>query len=604
MGADGWREGLEDTWAPRPAGLRGLAPGSVVGDCEILAVAGVGAMGIVYRARQRSLERTLALKLIRDHVARAPEYRERFLREARSAAAVDHPHVVSVYDAGEDRGRLYLAMQWVEGEDLSHMLARCGRLDPATAVQIGCQLASALDAIHGAGLIHRDVKPANVVVRDFDGREHAYLTDFGLARLAETSVEITRTGQVLGTAGYLAPEQLSGARPAPAGDLYALGCVIFQLLTGRPPFERDSELAVLMAHMNAPRPKPSAVVSGLDARYDAFMARALAVSPQERFGSGRELAETLERAASGAGWRPPATPAPEPGWPEPEPRSPAAEPGWPAPEPGWPAPEPRWPAPVPRPEPATSAFERPPASPSRHRSRLRHVLGLALLGAVVVLAVAALATSRLEDHGRPAASRSGSAAAPRAGSGTGTRGQTTGPGAASTSAASGPPTGAVTSCGGDLMSGPDTSCGFAANVERAYDRGPGGAIQISAYSPRTRRTYALQCTAAAPHVCTDTSGAAVYFSSGPASGMPGLRHCDPNIAADGATSCPLAENVFVAYYRSYEAGATQPTMGLTAYSPVTATIYRLECASTPATVSCAGPDGIFITFPLRSVKLY
>lgn len=619
MGADGSHEGdYEDIRAPGPARRHALPPGTVVGDCEILGLAGIGAMGVVYRACQRSLGRLLALKLIREDIARAPEYRERFLREARSAAAVDHPHIVSVYDAGEDAGRLYLTMQWVEGEDLSRMLARCGRLEPEAAVELTCQLAGALDAIHGAGLIHRDLKPANVVVREFDGAGHAYLTDFGLARLAETSVEITRTGQVLGTVGYLAPEQLGGGRPAPAADLYALGCVFFQLLTGHPPFERDNELALLMAHVNAPRPLPSAVLPALGTRYDRFTARAMAVAPEERFASGRELAAGLQSARAGlpvplAQHR--EASAPDRGaWPAP------ARTGEPVDRPASPRRLlPAQPGPA---DPSTAAFGIGPAPARRRRHPVARGIAL-LLVALAVLAAALVVAPSLRNasppsssssggsgsSGGPAAARgsaaAGTGATAAASGGTGQNATTSTP--AGPSAPQGPPSGAITSCGGDLMAGPDTSCPFAQNVEQAYDHSSGGAAQVSAFSPETGATYTLQCTDATPHVCTNSRGAAVYFTSGPPGQAPalpgGLKHCDPNISGSPQTSCPFAENVFVAYYHSYEAGATAPTMALTVYSPTTGLIYRLECAST-ATVSCAGPSGVFVSFPLQAVKVY
>src|ERR1039458_3542007 len=188
-----------------------LDPGQLVGDYEILSVAGAGGMGIVYRARQRSLGRVVALKVIREEIARTPEYRDRFLREARLAASVDHPHVVSVYDVGDQDDRLYLAMQWIDGQDLKHVIQRSGRLSPERAVSIAIQLAGALDAVHGvAGLIHRDVKPANVMLRQMGGQDHAYLTDFGVAKPSETTDQLTQTGWLVGTTGYLSPEQIRG----------------------------------------------------------------------------------------------------------------------------------------------------------------------------------------------------------------------------------------------------------------------------------------------------------------------------------------------------------------------------------------------------------
>jgi serine/threonine protein kinase len=180
-----------------------LSDGQTFGGYHIVELVGSGGMGLVYRAEQRILGRTVALKVIRPEIAESGDYRERFLREARFAAAVDDPHVVSVFDAGEQDGRLYLAMQWVDGLDLATLIDRQQRLAPERAVLIGVQLAQALQAVHDAGLVHRDVKPSNVLVRDIGGRDHAYLTDFGIAKAPDAQDSLTRTGSVIGTPGYL-----------------------------------------------------------------------------------------------------------------------------------------------------------------------------------------------------------------------------------------------------------------------------------------------------------------------------------------------------------------------------------------------------------------
>ena len=277
-----------------------LEQGSVLGDYEIVSVAGTGGMGVVYKGRQRSLQRMVAVKVIREEIARVPEYRERFLREARLAASVDHPHIVSVYDVGDQDDHLFLAMQWIDGEDLKRILERVGRLVPERAVEITTQLAGALDAVHSvAGLVHRDVKPANVLLRQVAGNEHAYLTDFGVAKPSDKSDHLTQTGWVVGTAGYLSPEQIRGHEPGPRSDLYALGCLFFEALTGQPPFTGENDMALRWAHANDPRPPASAVLPGLGDRYDRFLAVALAVDPEQRFGSGREFASALAAAHSG-----------------------------------------------------------------------------------------------------------------------------------------------------------------------------------------------------------------------------------------------------------------------------------------------------------------
>ena len=287
-----------------------LGEGQDFGGYHVIELVGAGGMGLVYRAEQRILGRTVALKVIRPEIAESGDYRSRFLREARFAAAVDHPHVVSVFDTGEQDGRLYLAMQWVDGQELRALIDREGRLAPERAVLIGVQLAEALQAVHDAGLVHRDVKPSNVLVRDIRGHDHAYLTDFGIAKAPAAQDGLTRTGLVIGTPGYLSPEQIRGEQPGPGSDLYALGCVVFEALTGQPPFPGDDDLAARWAQANSPPPAASSVCPALGSRYDAFLARALAVDPGDRFASATAFAEALQAAHAGQ----PAGPAPATGY--------------------------------------------------------------------------------------------------------------------------------------------------------------------------------------------------------------------------------------------------------------------------------------------------
>src|SRR5215475_12160524 len=275
-----------------------LSAGQTFGGYHLVEVVGSGGMGLVYPAEQRILGRTVALKVIRPEIAESGDYRERFLREARFAAAVDDPHVVSVFDAGEQEGRLYLAMQWVDGPDLGTLIDRQQRLAPERVVLIGVQLAQALQAVHDAGLVHRDVKPSNVLVRDIGGRDHAYLTDFGIAKAPATQDGLTRTGSVMGTPAYLSPEQIRGQQPGPRSDLYALGCIIFEALTGQRPFPGD-DLAARWAQATSPPPAASTLYPALGSRYDAFLAQALAVDPQDRFSSGPAFAEALQAAHTG-----------------------------------------------------------------------------------------------------------------------------------------------------------------------------------------------------------------------------------------------------------------------------------------------------------------
>jgi serine/threonine protein kinase, bacterial len=273
-----------------------LPAGQEFGGYVIVGMAGSGGMGVVYRAEQRDLGRTVALKVIRPEIAESREYRLRFLREAKLASAVDHPHIVSVFEVGEQVGRLYIAMQWVDGLDLRTLLDREPRLDPGRAVRIGVQLAGALDALGSAGLVHRDVKPSNVLVRNIDGQDHAYLTDFGVAKLPGADDNLTRTGLQVGTSGYMAPELVRGEQPNSRSDLYALGCIMFEALTGQRPFAGDNDSAVRWAHANSPRPVASSVCPALGPRYDAFFAQALALEPGDRFASGRAFAAAVQSA--------------------------------------------------------------------------------------------------------------------------------------------------------------------------------------------------------------------------------------------------------------------------------------------------------------------
>jgi serine/threonine protein kinase len=276
-----------------------LSEGQTFGGYHIIELVGSGGMGLVYRAEQRILGRTVALKVIRPEIAESGDYRSRFLREARFAAAVDHPNVVSVFDAGEQDGRLYLTMQWIDGQDLGTVLDREQRLAPERVVRIGVQLAGALQAVNDAGLVHRDVKPSNVLVRDIGGRDHAYLTDFGIAKAPAAQDSLTRTGWVIGTPGYLSPEQIRGDQPSSRSDLYALGCIVFEALTGERPFSGDNDLAVRWAQASEPPPVASSVWPALGTRYDAFLAKAMAVDPQDRFQSGAAFAEALQAAHAG-----------------------------------------------------------------------------------------------------------------------------------------------------------------------------------------------------------------------------------------------------------------------------------------------------------------
>jgi len=281
-----------------------LEIGAVLGGYRIDDRAGQGGMGVVYRATQLGLDRTVALKVITAELAGDSGFRERFKGEAQLAASIDHPNVVPVYEAGEADGTLYLAMRYVEGTDLRALAEADDGLDPARAVRIVRQVAAALDAAHKRGLIHRDVKPPNVLVAG-DGGEHAYLTDFGLSKQA-AAVGMTRTGHFVGTPDFVAPEQIRGEGLDARADVYALGCLLYHALTGAAPFPRDSELGKMYAHLSDPPPAAAATKPDVPPALDAVIARGMAKEPDERFESAGDLARAAEAALQGA-----PTPAPE-----------------------------------------------------------------------------------------------------------------------------------------------------------------------------------------------------------------------------------------------------------------------------------------------------
>jgi YVTN family beta-propeller protein len=275
-----------------------LETGTVLGGCRLDEVVGKGGMGVVYRARQLDLDRDVALKVISPELVEDSRTRARFLSEARAAGAVEHPNVVPVHGVGIADGRAYLVMRYVAGEDLRARVRRDGALAPAQAAGIAVQLGDALDAIHRAGYVHRDVKPQNVML---DRAGHVYLLDFGLAKHALATAGPTRSDQWVGTLDYVAPEQIRG-RPADArADVYALGGVLYFMLTGRVPFERDDDEAKLWAHLADDPPRPSAVRPDLPRELDAVVQRALAKDPDRRYPSAGDLGRAARAAAGGGG---------------------------------------------------------------------------------------------------------------------------------------------------------------------------------------------------------------------------------------------------------------------------------------------------------------
>jgi len=272
-----------------------LLPGAEIAGCRIEAVAGRGGMGIVYRATQLSLGRPVAVKLIAPERAGDPGFRERFERESRVAAAIDHPNVIPVYAAGEEGGHLYLVMRYVKGTDLQGLLARERRVPPDRVASIALQIGAALDAAHAVGLVHRDVKPANVLLNG----EHAYLADFGLSQTMGTDTRLTTTGHWIGTADFMAPEQFSGDEVDARADVYALGCVLHNALTGETPYPRGTVPATMLAHLHDEPPRPTEVARDVPDGFDRVIERALAKAPDDRYPSAGDLGRAALAAAEG-----------------------------------------------------------------------------------------------------------------------------------------------------------------------------------------------------------------------------------------------------------------------------------------------------------------
>lgn len=265
---------------------------------------GRGGMAVVYCARDLRLDRTVALKLLAPELARNDTFRRRFTHESRVAAAIDHPHIVPIFEAGEMDGVLYIAMRYVSGLDLRALLDRDGPLPVATALRIAAQVASALDAAHEHDLVHRDVKPGNILVArgtDSDHPEHVYLTDFGLTKKSLSLTGFTEVGEFVGTLDYVAPEQISGRPVDGRCDLYSLACVVYETLAGGPPFQRDEDMALLWAHQYDQPPALSEKQPGIGSAADGVLAKALAKVPEDRYDSCLEFVAALRATASGIG---------------------------------------------------------------------------------------------------------------------------------------------------------------------------------------------------------------------------------------------------------------------------------------------------------------
>lgn len=412
-----------------PPALGDFPAGSRIASYQIEELVGRGGMAAVYRASDVRLGRQVALKVLAPELARNDAFRQRFIRESRAGAAVDHPNVIPVFEAGESGGILFIAMPFVAGQDVRALIRRLGRLPADRVVSIVTQIASALDAAHGHGLVHRDVKPANMLlgtVGDDRVPDHVYLSDFGLSKQSVAPSGLTATGQFLGTIDYMSPEQVEGKAIDGRADLYALACAAFEMLAGQPPFRRDQNLAVMWAQVSAPPPSIRNWRPDLAPEVEAVLSRALAKSPADRYASCREFAAAL-RAACAIGVPPGPAPVGSPvptgdlvpaggqdatvtDWPDAASRTtadigqdetitgPAA--GWlgqsgPSGPPGYGYP-PGYSGPVPG-LPGRPGYPAPDEPPRRPGSRL---IG-ALVGLVVLIALAGAALLVLRPAGRP-----------------------------------------------------------------------------------------------------------------------------------------------------------------------------------------------------------
>jgi serine/threonine-protein kinase len=275
--------------------------GARIAGYQIQELLGRGGMAVVYRAADVRLGRQVALKVLAPELTKDSGFRQRFIRESRAGASVDHPNIIPVFEAGEAEGVLFIAMRFVAGRDVRALLDREGPLPPERAVSIATQIASALDTAHARGLVHRDVKPANMLLGTVGSDttpDHVYLSDFGLSKISASAVSLTGTGQFLGTIDYMSPEQVEGRQIDGKTDQYALACATFEMLTGRPPFQRDQDLAVMWAQVSAPPPSASELRRELPAAVDPVIAKALAKAPEHRHASCLEFAAALRAACA------------------------------------------------------------------------------------------------------------------------------------------------------------------------------------------------------------------------------------------------------------------------------------------------------------------
>lgn len=302
--------------------------GTRFGPYELKSLIGVGGMGEVYRAYDTVKERMVAVKLLRTEIAADASFQERFRRESRVAARLQEPHVIPVHDFGEIDGVLYIDMRLVEGASVKELLRTNGPLTPVRATAIITQVAAALDAAHADGLVHRDIKPENVLLTPDD---FAYLVDFGIAHVGGEA-SVTMTGVLIGSSAYMAPERFSGGPVGPAADVYALTCLLYEMLIGRPPYEAGDLRQLMSAHMFSPAPRPSIMRRGIPRAFDDVVAKGMAKDAVDRYPSAGELAKAA-RVAAGSATAPASAPPLMPPTPAPAPTPTAAPAPPPAPQP-------------------------------------------------------------------------------------------------------------------------------------------------------------------------------------------------------------------------------------------------------------------------------
>ncbi|KXP01581.1 serine/threonine-protein kinase [Tsukamurella pseudospumae] len=365
-----------------------LQPGEVVAGYEVIRVLGAGGMGTVYLARHPRLPRNQALKVLAPGLVVDPAFRQRFGREADLAAQLDHPNIVAVQDAGADGDLMWIAMQYIEGTDAAALVRKRGPLPARQAVDIIGQVAAGLDFAHGKGMLHRDVKPANMLLTsgwaDGAGDRRALIADFGIARSVAEATTLTSTGAMVGTLAYAAPELLAGVTPTASVDVYALGCSLYELLTGERVYPRPDNISMMHANATATAPRVTDARPELPHALDAVLARALAKSPRDRFPTCGSLASAAASALAGdptqarpAAHRPP-EPAPEAAR-VPQPWGPTGPPG-----------ERTWVTPASPAVPPAQAAQAPSTPGKRRSAAVPAMLVLAVVLVAVLATVAVL----------------------------------------------------------------------------------------------------------------------------------------------------------------------------------------------------------------------